>query len=154
MLEPRLITRRIAVEKHLNVELPPILVDRDRIVQAILNIVNNAFEATPPEGRVTVTVERQTDASVVKVANTGSFIPPDEQQKIFTLFYTTKRGGSGFGLPQAQRAVADHGGEIEVHSSREEGTEFVLRFPDQASISETGSPAAGQQVAAQGFSRR
>ena len=154
MLEPRLITKRIAVEKHLNLNLAPILVDRDRIVQAILNVVNNAFEATPAEGRVTVSVERDGDATVVRVANTGSFIPPDERAKIFTLFYTTKRGGSGFGLPQAQRAVADHGGEIDVQSSRESGTEFVLRFPDQATITDTGSPAAGQQIAADGFARR
>jgi signal transduction histidine kinase len=152
MLEPRLINKHIAVEKHLNLELPPILVDRDRIVQALLNIVNNAFEATPADGRVTVTVARDGDATVVKVANTGSYIPPDEQQKIFTLFYTTKRGGSGFGLPQAQRAVADHGGEIEVRSSQAQGTEFILRFPDQATVADT-LPSAGP-IAADGFARR
>lgn len=154
MLEPRLITKRVAVEKHLDVELAPILIDRDRIVQAILNVVNNAFEATPADGKVTVTVEREGDATLVRVANTGSFIPPEEQAKIFTLFYTTKRGGSGFGLPQAQRAVADHGGDIEVQSSREAGTEFVFRFPDQAAVAESGAPQAGPQITAEGFASR
>jgi signal transduction histidine kinase len=155
MLEPRLITKQVKVEKQLNLDIPPILVDRDRIVQALLNIVNNAFEATPAEGKVTVAVGRDGDATVVKIANTGSFIPPEEQQKIFTLFYTTKRGGSGFGLPQAQRAVADHGGEIEVRSSREQGTEFVLRFPDQATVSDAGQPSIGAPpIAADGFARR
>jgi signal transduction histidine kinase len=77
-------------------------------------------------------VARDGAGTVVRIANTGSFIPPEEQAKIFTLFYTTRRGGSGFGLPQARRALADHGGDIEVTSSREQGTAFVLRFPDQA----------------------
>jgi signal transduction histidine kinase len=130
MLEPRLMTKHITVEKHLDLELAPVLIDRDRIVQAILNIVNNAFEATPLNGRVTIAVARSGERTVVKIANTGSFIPPEEQAKIFTLFYTTRPGGSGFGLPQARRALVDHGGDIEVTSSRERGTEFVLQFPD------------------------
>jgi signal transduction histidine kinase len=128
-VEPRFMTKGIAVDKHVNLELPPVLVDRDRVVQAILNVVNNAFEATPPHGTVTVVVETLDGATLVRVANTGSFIPCDEREKIFTLFYTTKRGGSGFGLPQARRALVDHGGDIEVASSEDRGTEFVLRFP-------------------------
>lgn len=133
-VEPRFMTRGIAVEKCLNLELPPLLVDRDRVVQAILNVVNNAFEATPPGGSVTVVVEAEAGETVVKVANTGSFIPPEERDKIFTLFHTTKRGGSGFGLPQARRALLDHGGDIQVTSSQDRGTEFALRFPSQPAV--------------------
>jgi signal transduction histidine kinase len=131
MLERRFMAKGITVERHLNLNLSPVLVDRDRIVQAILNSLTNAFEATPADGRVAATVDRVGGATVIKVANTGSFIASEERERIFTLFYTTKRGGSGFGLAQARRALADHGGEIDVTSSREQGTEFILRFPDQ-----------------------
>ena len=148
MLEPRLMTKHITVEKHLDLDVAPVLIDRDRIVQAILNIVNNAFEATPPNGKVTIAVGRNGKDTLVKIANTGSFIPQEEQAKIFTLFYTTKRGGSGFGLAQARRALADHGGDIQLASSREAGTEFVLRFPDQAApVQQPPAPTPQRQSA-------
>jgi signal transduction histidine kinase len=147
MLEPRLMTKHITVEKHLNLELAPVLIDRDRIVQAIVNILNNAFESTPTSGKVTIAVGRDDASTLVKIANTGSFIPPEEQAKIFTLFYTTKRGGSGFGLAQARRALADHGGDIEVTSSLEQGTRFVLRFPDQAVQMSSGAGKSYETVA-------
>ena len=86
-----------------------------------------------------VSVQHEDQVTVIRVANTGSFIPAEERDKIFALFYTTKRGGSGFGLPQARRALADHGGDIELTSSRDEGTSFTLRFPDQAVVSEIAS---------------
>jgi signal transduction histidine kinase len=132
MLEPRFITRHITVVRHLNMQLQPLLIDRDRIVQAILNILTNAFDATPVNGQVTAVVQREGQDTVVRIANTGSYIPPEECEKIFTLFYTTKRGGSGFGLPQARRALTDHGGQIEVTSSQDTGTEFILKFPEEA----------------------
>lgn len=116
--------------------LPAILVDRDRVIQALLNVVTNAVEATPPGGTVSVSTTRDDAATLVTVGNTGSFIPPEDYKKIFTLFFTTKRSGTGIGLPLARRALLDHGGDIVVTSSREEGTEFVLRFPDQPPISE------------------
>jgi len=132
-LEPRFVTKDIRVEKHIDLELAPTLVERDRIVQAIMNILANAFQATPRGGTVTVSVNREDRATVVKIANTGSYISPEDQQKIFALFYTTKPGGSGFGLSQARRALVDHGGTIDVESSPERGTAFVLRLPDQTS---------------------
>ena len=152
MIEPRFVRKHITVERRVNVDLPMILIDRDRIVQAILNVVTNAFEATPAEGTVSVSVLHEEQATVVHIANTGSFIPPEERDRIFALFHTTKRGGSGFGLPQARRALSDHGGDIELTSSREKGTAFTLRFPDQAVVSEASSeplarPSSSQRVA-------
>lgn len=145
-VEPRYVAKRLTVDRRLNHELPPVLVDRDRVVQAIVNVVANAFEVTPTGGNITVVLERVESATLVRVANTGSFIAPEQRDKIFTLFYTTKRGGSGFGLPQARRALVDHGGDIEVTSTVDRGTEFVLRFPDQPPIS-TISLAAQQSAA-------
>ncbi len=123
--------KHITVNRQVSVELPSLLLDRDRTTQAIMNVVTNAFEAAPAGGTVTAVVERVGKATLVKIANTGSFIPPEEREKIFTLFYTKKTRGSGFGLSMARRTLLDHGGEIDVTSSPDRGTEFVLRFPDQ-----------------------
>ena len=138
MVEPRFAEKRLTIDKRLDHAVPPVLVDRDRITQAVLNVVTNAFEATPKHGAIAVAVERARDSVNVKVANSGSFIPPEARDKVFTLFFTTKRGGSGFGLPQARRALADHGGDITLSSSPETGTEFTLRFPEHTSMPDPG----------------
>jgi signal transduction histidine kinase len=117
--------------------VPAMLGDPDRLTRAVRNVVVNAFEATPPSGRVMVDV-REEKAPVdgvlspliaVRIANSGSHIAPADVDRIFELFYTTKTGGSGLGLPVAVRAVADHGGKISVRSSPAEGTEFTLLLP-------------------------
>ncbi|MDO8794725.1 MAG: ATP-binding protein, partial [Vicinamibacterales bacterium] len=141
-LDSRFKEKRLTLVKRLAPQLPVVLVDRDRVIQAILNVVTNAFEATPPGGTVTVATDRADGATLVRIRNSGSFIPPEERQKIFRLFYTTKQAGSGVGLPMARRAVVDHGGDIEVTSSPEDGTEFVLRFPDRPPASEPVSRAS------------
>lgn len=150
LLESRFVEKEITVVKKLDFDLPPLLVDRDRVVQAVLNIVTNAFDATPSGGTVTVTTERAEDAALVRIANTGSFIRSEERAKVFTLFYTTKKKGSGLGLPLARRTLLDHGGDIEVTSSPESGTEFILRFPDAArtpGAAELPVSAAAPQIA-------
>ncbi len=118
----------VEIVERVSPDLPSVLGDSDRLAQALTNILTNAFEATPPSGKIRVTAEREGGDIVVRVANTGSYISPDDQKKIFNLFYTTKRRGSGFGLPLAQRTITDHGGSIAVESSPDNGTEFVIRL--------------------------
>ena len=130
LVEPRFADKHLTVDKRFDHGVPAVLVDRDRVTQAVLNVITNAFEATPKHGAIAVIVERADDSILVRVGNSGSFIPPEAREKVFTLFFTTKRGGSGFGLPQARRALVDHGGEITLASSPETGTEFTLRFPE------------------------
>lgn len=130
LVDSQFAAERITVRQLIDSSLPPLVLDRDRILQAILNIVTNALEATPAGGTVEVAVERLAGGAEVRVLNTGSFIPPEEQEKIFTLFYTTKRRGTGFGLPMSRRALLDHGGALTVTSSPDRGTEFVLVFPE------------------------
>jgi signal transduction histidine kinase len=117
--------------------VPALLGDPDRLSRGIRNVVVNAFEATPPRGRVMIEVREEkapvdggfSSQVAVRIANSGSYIPPADMERIFELFYTTKTGGSGLGLPVAVRAVADHGGEISARSSPEDGTEFTLLLP-------------------------
>lgn len=134
--ETRYRDKGIAVTKRLPA-LPVLAGDPDRLNRAFLNILVNAFEATPAGGWVTVdVVEEKAPADlaggnviVARIANSGPGIPPRDLDRIFDLFYTTKKEGSGLGLPVAVRAVADHGGKITVKSSPEDGTEFALFLP-------------------------
>ena len=65
----------------------------------------------------------------VAIADTGIGIPPEKREKIFQLYFTTKKGGSGIGLAMVYRAVQLHGGNIEVESEPGHGTRFRLSFP-------------------------
>jgi signal transduction histidine kinase len=129
VVQTRFLGKAIEVVKQIGPDLPAVLGDRDRLTQAFMNILTNAFEATPPGGTIKVIAEREGAEVIIRVANTGFYILPEDQKKIFTLFYTTKRHGTGLGLSLALRAVKDHGGHIEVTSSKEAGTEFAIRLP-------------------------
>ena len=134
--ETRYRDKGISVTKRLPA-LPVLAGDPERLNRAFLNILINAFEATPPGGRLSLdAIEEKAPADlgggnvvVVRVVNSGSYIPPADLERVFDLFFTTKKEGSGLGLPVAVRAVADHGGKITVQSSRQDGTEFALFLP-------------------------
>lgn len=131
MCQRRFASKGIELEPRIVPDLPVIIGDADRLRQVFVNVVTNAFEATPPGGRVRLTAERDDTDIIVRVANSGSYIPPEDRLKIFDLFFTTRKRGTGFGLAIARRAMRDHGGDITVESSEETGTEFVLHFPSR-----------------------
>lgn len=142
--EMRFQDKGITTSKHVGAVPPPLPGDPERLNRAFLNILTNAFEATPAGGRVSVSVSEEKGADdlgggpviAVRIRNTGSYIPPADRDRIFDLFYTTRKEGSGLGLPVAARALADHGGKISVQSSPDEGTEFTLLLP----VDPVGSP--------------
>ncbi|MFQ5827581.1 MAG: nitrogen regulation protein NR(II) [Candidatus Methylomirabilia bacterium] len=135
--EMRFWEKGVELEKLIPSSLPPISGNPDRLSQAFVNIIINAFEATPAGGRIAVAVSQEEAPAdiepgqviAVRVINSGSYIPAEDLDRIFTLFYTTKKEGSGLGLPIAYRAVADHGGEIKARSSHDHGTEFAILLP-------------------------
>lgn len=137
MAESRFPGKKVRVVKRIPATLPRLSGDPDRLSRAILNVLVNAFEATPQGGEITVAVAENElppalgsgKGIVVRVANTGSYLSSAEQERVFDLFYTTKKTGSGLGLPVAYRAVEDHGGTITVRSSAEEGTQFEIFLP-------------------------
>lgn len=93
------------------------------------NLIVNAFQATPPRGRVVVRTMRQNDAVVIEVADTGCGIPPERLGSIFDDFATTKRRGLGLGLAVSKRMVEQLGGTISVTSQVGLGSTFTLTFP-------------------------
>ena len=94
------------------------------------NLLINAFQATPPRGRVIIRTMRQDDDAIIEIADTGCGIPPERLDTIFDDFVTTKRRGLGLGLAISKKVVDQLGGTIAVASEVGLGSTFTLRFPD------------------------
>src|SRR5580658_6539417 len=110
-------------------EFPTVLVDRQIIHQALLNLLLNACEFTDPGGQITIQLRRNGEFASISVADTGRGIPPADQQKIFQLFFTTRPGGSGIGLANTFRFVQLHNGRIDFESEAGRGTTFRVDLP-------------------------
>jgi signal transduction histidine kinase len=105
--------------------------DADLMKQAILNLVINGVQAMSKGGTLTLAADRDEEMIIVEVRDQGSGIPPEAQEKIFELYYTTKgdQGGSGIGLAQTYQIMQWHYGSIEFDSVVGAGTTFRLRLP-------------------------
>ena len=124
----------IVWEVEIPQELPVMIMDSDRMVQAIGNLLSNAIKFTPAGGKVTITVKFIEEQLLVQVSDTGPGIPVEEQEKIFQPFYRGAHGrrivqGMGLGLSIAQDIVTAHGGEIDLQSVPGGGSHFTLRVP-------------------------
>ncbi|MFN3476668.1 MAG: ATP-binding protein [Candidatus Methylomirabilales bacterium] len=110
--------------------LPLIAGDEELLHQAFLNILLNACQAMPKGGTVSIVTEREKVESVkVSIADEGVGIPPEDLDKIFQLYYTTKPNGSGIGLSLVYRIVQMHDGVIDVSSQVGRGTTMLVRLP-------------------------
>jgi PAS domain S-box-containing protein len=110
-------------------EFPPLLIDTQLIHQAVLNLLLNASNFTPPGGRITLGLRRTAESAIISVADSGKGISPEDQKKIFQLFFTTRPGGSGIGLANTFRFVQLHNGQIEFESEVGRGTTFRIELP-------------------------
>jgi signal transduction histidine kinase len=122
-------TRDIQVQS----DLPdhPVLakVDADLLKQALLNVVINGAQAMSEGGKLRVSLAEDGRVALLSIHDQGAGIPPDVRDKIFDLYFTTKKDGSGIGLAMTYRIVELHNGSIEVESDATHGTTFILRFP-------------------------
>ena len=110
-------------------DLPLALADRDRIFQALVNVVRNAVHAMPGGGRLTLRLMPWDDRVEFAVEDTGVGMPPEVVARVGEPFFTTKSAGSGLGLTIAAQIVRDHGGEIAVESAVGRGTTLRIRLP-------------------------
>jgi PAS domain S-box-containing protein len=116
--------------------------DSDLLKQAFLNVVVNGVEAMSTGGRLELRLSREGSDCVLAISDTGPGIPPEIQDKIFNLYFSTKESGSGIGLAMTFRVVQLHSGTIEVSSEPGKGSTFRLRFPASESVSATQGSAA------------
>jgi signal transduction histidine kinase len=124
----------------------PARIDADLVKQAVLNIVLNGVQAMPQGGTLRLSCRRDGDGALVTIRDQGPGIPTDIRDKVFNLYFTTKKDGSGIGLAMAYRVVQLHHGSVEFTSVAGQGTTFYLRLPLLESIS-GGEPP---RVAAEG----
>jgi len=125
------------------VDLPPELdevwVDPEQIRRLLINLLDNAVEATEPPGEVRVALRREDTSIELAVADTGRGIPAEDRDKLFLPFFSRKGRGSGLGLAIVHRAVTDHDGTITVEENRPRGTIFRVRLPAR------GAPRADEE---------
>ncbi|HEX9725593.1 MAG TPA: ATP-binding protein [Vicinamibacteria bacterium] len=121
----------LKLEKRFAADLPELSLDPDLIRRVFINIIDNAIEATSGKGHVVVTTshEPQNNVVVVEIADDGPGIPPEDRDKLFVPYYSTKRRGSGLGLAIVSRIVAEHRGRIRVESNEPRGSRFILELP-------------------------
>jgi signal transduction histidine kinase len=112
-------------------EILPLKLDRQRMHEALWNLVNNSLQAMPRGGRLEISARGHQSRKevLIEIADTGEGIPEDNLGRIFDYYFTTKEKGMGLGLPLAHKIIQDHGGTIEVRSVVEKGTTFRVTLP-------------------------
>jgi len=126
---PQIDRSKVKLDLRLESGMPPIRGDAELLRQAILNLVLNAVEAMPDGGQLTIRLERRDDSALIMVVDTGKGIPPEQRGRIFQLFFTTRKGGSGMGLATTFRIVQLHNGSIDFVSEAGKGTAFRIELP-------------------------
>jgi two-component system, NtrC family, sensor kinase len=132
---PALDARQVTLDARPASNLPKILGAFDRLQQVFINLINNALDAMPEGGTLTVVssliVESEASRVVVEVSDTGAGMPEAVRARAFDSFFTTKeRGrGTGLGLVVARQIVREHDGDIEIQSTVGKGTTLRLTFP-------------------------
>jgi signal transduction histidine kinase len=132
---PHAAEKDVTVQSRIASGLPAIMADRERLMQIVHNLLDNAIRHTPAGGEVTVGLDRVGDQMRLWVRDTGPGIPPEETARIFDRFYrldasrSRASGGSGLGLAIVKSLVEAHGGRVTVTSQQGEGSTFSVVLP-------------------------
>jgi two-component system nitrogen regulation sensor histidine kinase NtrY len=127
----------ITCKLELDESLTPIAADAELLHRAVSNLLLNAMDAMPQGGTMTLRTRGDDAKAIIEVSDTGSGLSPEECERIFTPYYTSKRHGTGLGLAIVQSVVSDHGGRISVHSEPGHGATFLIELPQNGN----GSPS-------------
>jgi nitrogen fixation/metabolism regulation signal transduction histidine kinase len=120
----------VRLEREVAAGLPAVRVDRDQLLQVLLNLVRNAEEAMAAAGGTLRVAARPDGADVLlEVSDTGPGIPAEDLPRVLEPYFTTKEGGTGLGLAIAERIVRENGGRLEVRSTPGAGATFSVRLP-------------------------
>ena len=107
----------------------PVLIDYDLVKQALDNVVLNGVQAMTEGGTLRITARRDDKAAAVEVRDAGPGIPPEIRDKVFNLYFTTKKTGSGIGLAMTYRVLQMHHGSLDFDTELGRGTTFRLCLP-------------------------
>lgn len=121
-------------------DLPTVLLDRDNFRSALLNLILNAEQAMPSGGQLVVRTYGTPDGVALDLIDTGCGMDEETRTKVFGAFFSTKPGGSGLGLPIAQRIIEAHGGQISLQSELGRGTQVTITLPVPPRLPADGAP--------------
>jgi signal transduction histidine kinase len=127
--KPKAAQAHIEVIDFLQSDLPSVLLDRESFQGALLNLIINAQQAMPGGGQLVVSTEGTPRGVALHLIDTGCGMDDNTLSHIFETFYSTKRGGSGLGLPTTRKIIEAHGGQILVQSEVGRGTRFTIALP-------------------------
>jgi signal transduction histidine kinase len=117
------------VNYQLDPNLPRVWADSQQIRQVLLNIIRNALQEMPNGGSLTATTSENGNEVQIAIKDTGPGIPPENMDKIFEAFFSTKPAGSGLGLAICAQILRNHNGRIEAHSRVGDGATFMAILP-------------------------
>jgi len=126
---PALEEKHIELGTSIGAEPLPILGDSELLHRALSNLILNAMDAMPEGGTLTVSAVRAKETARISVADSGAGLTPEECERLFTPYYTTKQHGTGLGLAIVQSVITDHNGTIAVESAEGGGARFVIGLP-------------------------
>jgi signal transduction histidine kinase len=124
--------RQSGVESKTDLEplLPDVEIDETQFKQALMNLLVNARQVLTDGGEVSVSTRAGMRGDVVlEIEDNGPGIPDEIRERIFEVFYSSRGGGTGLGLPIARQIIEKHGGTIELHSEEGRGTRFTIHLP-------------------------
>ena len=130
---PEFVDRDVSMRFYPGSDVGKVPVDWDHLQAAVVNLIRNAAEATPAGGEVMLATSREGDDVVVRVTDTGDGIAPELESRVLDPYFSTKKTGTGLGLPTVKRVVEEHGGSLTFQTTVGKGTQFVLRLPTKMS---------------------
>jgi len=138
VLRDKAMQGKVELHKDISAELPPIVADPDRMVQVLVNLIDNAVKFTRPGGRVTISAAAQPTQIELSVADTGEGVPGRDLPRLTERFYRVDQarsrelGGTGLGLAIVKHIVQAHGGSLRIESELGKGTTVHLLLPTSA----------------------
>ncbi len=121
----------VQITTDLSRNLPKVMLDSEQIKQALVNLIDNALHALDGGKHICIktSYEPQLRIARIEVADEGAGIPPEDREKLFLPYFSTKRGGTGLGLAIVSRIVTEHNGYIRVENNQPKGSKFIIELP-------------------------
>jgi two-component system, NtrC family, sensor histidine kinase HydH len=142
---PKAEAARIELIDYLSGDLPTVLLDPEAFHGALLNLILNAEQAMPDGGQLVIRTYGTPEGVALDLIDTGCGMDPDTQSRVFDAFFSTKRGGSGLGLPTVRKIIHAHGGDISFQSEPARGTQFTIKLPIPARLPADGGQGTGDK---------
>jgi len=124
--------KEVSFQVELPEDMPSLLLDRDQINRVFMNLLENAIEAMDGRGKITIKARYDEKSAVVEIADEGMGVKPEDKERVFMPYFSTKEKGKGLGLAIVSRIIADHGGYIRLRNNKPRGTVFIIELPGRA----------------------